>query len=89
MSYNCNNWSNGLNGIKIENDPLRDKCYFIHPKKCLINFIDGIFDVSKIIGDNCKTSKKDEKKELYHYLRKDLQNSNNLAYPINNNKINN
>jgi hypothetical protein len=82
MSYNCNTWSNGLNGIKIENDPLRDKCYFIHPKKCLINFIDGIFDVSRIIGDDCKTSKKDEKKELYHYLSKDLQNSNNLAYPI-------
>ena len=76
------NWSNSLNGITIENDPSRDKCYFIHPKKCWINLLDGLFDVSKILGETCENFRKDEKKELFKYLSPDLQNSYNLAYPI-------
>ena len=81
VKYNCNKWPNGL-GLYLENNPLRDKCYFIFPKKCSMDLIDGIFDVSRIIGENCETFRKDEKKEIFKYLSKDLQNSNYLAYPI-------
>ena len=78
----CIQWEYGLNGMKIENDPSRDKCYFIHPKKCWINLLDGLFDVSRILGETCENFRKDEKSELYKYLSNDLQKSLNLAYPI-------
>ena len=82
VSHGCTKWADGLNGLRIENDPERDKCYFPSPKKCWINMIDGIFDVSRIIGETCETFRKDEKKELYKLLSDDLQKSNSLAYPI-------
>ena len=82
VSHGCINWANGLNGLRIENDPERDKCYFPSPKKCWINMIDGIFDVSRIIGETCETFRKDEKKELYKLLSNDFQKSNSFAYPI-------
>ena len=44
--------------------------------------LDGKFDASRIIGETCETFRKDEKRELYKYLSKDLQNSYSLAYPI-------
>ena len=81
--YNgCKNWVYGLNGIIVENEPSRDKCYFIHPNKCWINLQDGIFDVSRILGETCENFRKDEKSELFKYLSDDLQSSLNLGYPI-------
>ena len=82
VSHGCTKWSNGLNDLKIENDPERDKCYFPSPKKCWINMLDGKFDASRIIGETCETFRKDEKRELYKHLSDDLQKSYSLAYPI-------
>ena len=82
LYFGCTKWLYGLNGIKIENDPSRDKCYFIHPNKCWINLQDGLFDVSRILGETCDNFRKDEKSELYKYLSSDLQNSSNIGYPI-------
>ena len=43
----------------------------------MINLLDGLFDVSKILGETCENFRKDEKKELFKYLSPDLQNSYN------------
>ena len=82
-SFNrCLKWTYGLNNLNIENDPSRDKCYFIHPKKCWINSLDALFGVKRIYGETCENFRKDEKNELFRYLSNGLENSSNLAYPI-------
>ena len=46
--------------------------------------LDDIFDVSRILGETCESFRKDEKKEIFKYLSKDLQKSNYLGFPITN-----
>ena len=65
---NCDSWYNGLNGIKIENNQNFDKCKIVHPKKCWINLLDGIFDVSQM--------------ELLKYLSPYLNATNKFGFPI-------
>ena len=55
----CNKWYDGLNGMRLINDPQKDKCYITHPKKCWINMIDGIFDVSRILKENILEKEKE------------------------------
>ena len=65
---NCDTWYNGLNGIKLENNPNFDKCKIVQPKKCWINLLDGIFDVSRILNEDCNNFRGGEKMELLKYL---------------------
>ena len=78
----CNKWYDGLNGMRVINNPEKDKCYITHPKKCWINMIDGIFDVSRILKENCNNFRKGEREELIKYLPKRFNNTYNFAYPI-------
>ena len=79
----CATWYNGMNGMKVENDMQRDKCYITHPKSCWVNMLDGLFDVSWIIGEDCSNFRKGERLELIKYLNKSKFNSTyNFAYPI-------
>ena len=39
----ANDWYDGLNGIRLENNQKYDKYKIVHPKRCWINSIDGIF----------------------------------------------
>ena len=82
LRYGCKKWINGLNGMKIENDELRDKCHIIHPHKCWVNMLDGIFDVSWIIQENCNNFRAGERQELTKYLPPRMKNTFNFAYPI-------
>ena len=79
---NCNIWYDGLNGIRLENDKNFDKCKIVHPKTCWINLLDGIFDVSKILNEDCNNFRGGEKMELLKYLSPLLNNSNYFGYPI-------
>ena len=79
---NCNTWYDGLNGIRLENDQNFDKCKIVHPKRCWINLLDGIFDVSKILNEDCNNFRGGEKMELLKYLSPLLNNSNYFGYPI-------
>ena len=79
---NCNIWYNGYNGIKLENNPKYDKCKIVQPNKCWINLIDGIFDVSRILNENCQNFRGGEKDELLKYLPINYNTSNNFGYPI-------
>ena len=82
IKTNCNIWYDGYNGIRLENNKEYDKCKIIHPKKCWINLIDGIFDVSRILKENCNNFRGGEKAELLKYLSSDFNNSNYYGYPI-------
>ena len=79
---NCDIWYNGLNGIKIENNQNFDKCKIVHPKKCWINLLDGIFDVSRILKEDCNNFRGGEKMELLKYLSPYLNTSNKFGFPI-------
>ena len=79
---NCDTWYNGLNGIKLENNPNFDKCKIVQPKKCWINLLDGIFDVSRILNEDCNNFRGGEKMELLKYLPPLLNSSNEFGFPI-------
>ena len=79
---NCDTWYNGLNGIKLENNPNFDKCKIVQPKKCWINLLDGIFDVSRILNEDCNNFRGGEKMELLKYLPPLLNSSNKFGFPI-------
>ena len=78
----CDIWYDGYNGMRIENDQKYDKCKIIHPKRCWINLIDGIFDVSRILQENCNNFRGGEKAELLKFLPPNYNTSYNFGYPI-------
>ena len=82
LTKNCDTWYDGLNGIRLENNKKYDKCKIVHPKKCWINLIDGIFDVSRILNENCNNFRGGEKAELLKYLTPDFNHTHNFGYPI-------
>ena len=79
---NCDIWYDGLNGLRLENNQNFDKCKIVQPKKCWINLIDGIFDVSRILKEDCNNFRGGEKAELLKYISPILNNSNYFGYPI-------
>ena len=82
ITKNCNVWYDGLNGIRLENNPKFDKCKIVHPKRCWINSIDGVFDVSRILNENCNNFRGGEKAELLKYLSPSFNLTQNFGYPI-------
>ena len=82
ITKNCNAWYDGLNGIRLENNPKFDKCKIVHPKRCWINSIDGVFDVSRILNENCNNFRGGEKAELLKYLSPHFNLTQNFGYPI-------
>ena len=82
IKKNCITWYDGLNGLRIENDEKYDKCKIVHPTNCWINLIDGVFDVSRILKENCNNFRGGEKYELLKYLSPYFNSTNNFGYPI-------
>ena len=82
IAKNCNVWYDGLNGIRLENNPKFDKCKIVHPKRCWINSIDGVFDISRILNENCNNFRGGEKAELLKYLSPRFNLTQNFGYPI-------
>jgi hypothetical protein len=71
-----------LNGIRIENNEKYDKCKIAHPKKCWINLIDGVFDVSRILKENCNNFRGGERAELLKFLSPYFNTTHTFGYPI-------
>ena len=82
ITKNCNVWYDGPNGIRLENNPKFDKCKIVHPKRCWINSIDGVFDISRILNENCNNFRGGEKAELLKYLSPRFNLTQNFGYPI-------
>ncbi len=82
ISKGCTTWFDGLDGMKLENNENFDKCFIVNPKKCWVNMLDGIFDVSRILGEDCNNFREGERKELLKYLSENYNNTYNFGYPI-------
>ena len=86
--YFCKNWDRGLNESIISNNKTLYPCTVAIPKrKCLIDILSPLLDLSKILNIKCENRKEKEK-----YLLKSLSNLKSysnvmkIAYP--NTKIN-
>ena len=79
---NCDNWYDGYNGITLINDKNLDKCKFVKPRRCWIELIDGIFDVSRILHENCDYFRGGERDEFLKFLPPSYNSSYNFGYPI-------
>ena len=79
----CSKWDLGLNDIKLDNNKQKYSCEFIIPKKCYMNAFDGIFDLSKIMRNNCKKDNQlSQKDKLFKYLDNIFINSTKIGFPI-------
>jgi hypothetical protein len=53
LQTSCEAWEVGFKGTKINN--INSKCIINAPKTCYYKIFDGIFDVSRLFGETCKT----------------------------------
>jgi hypothetical protein len=63
MKDNCVGWEDGLKGSKLRNTP-ESKCKIHPPKTCYYQIFDGLFDVSRMIGDTCENNGSNQSKIL-------------------------
>ena len=82
-STSCSKWNLGLNDIKLDNNKEKYSCEFIIPKKCYMNAFNGIFDLSKILRNNCKKDNQYiQKNKLLKYLDNKFNNITKIGFPI-------
>ncbi len=53
LKNSCLGWEDGFKGSKIANT-LDSVCKIYPPKVCYYNILDGVFDLSRILGDTCE-----------------------------------
>ena len=53
LRHSCDHFYDGLGGKSLINDPELNECMFPKPRYCLINMLDGLQDVSKMIFRDC------------------------------------
>ena len=87
--YTCKDWDLGLNNTRIDNNKLIYPCLIQYPRegKCLINGLDGVFDLSKKYRPVCDSYKL-RKKEYRTFIKsigkhyKSISNNTIFGYPI-------
>ena len=80
INLNCNQFYNGIGGIKLINDKNINKCFIRKPKICGQNFLAGLFDINYFRKKGCK-GYNDKKKIFLKYLNKKLEKYNNFSIP--------
>ena len=87
--YSCKDWDLGLNNTIIDNNQLIYPCVIQHPRegKCLLNGLNGVFDLSKKYRPSCEAYKvrKDEYKTFIKNIGKHYKyksSFNYFGYPI-------
>ncbi len=80
----CSKWNLGLNKKNLINNlyTKNDKCYISSPRKCWIDFLDGILDISWYLQEDCQNFRKGERTELLKYLPERYKNTYSFGYPI-------
>ena len=76
ISFNCSNWSLGINGTRINNKyNEEDKCTFPKPLGlCYMDFFKGYFDLTHPNNKNCSLREPTQEKK---YFLKNIENNNN------------
>ena len=80
INTNCNEFYNGIGGIKLINNKNISKCFIKKPKICGQNFLSGLFDINYFRKRGCKNYY-GHKKIFLKYLDKKLKRYNNFSYP--------
>lgn len=52
LKYSCEGWEVGFKGTKVLN-PSNSDCKIYPPKVCYYRIFNGVFDLSRILGDTC------------------------------------
>ena len=73
----CKNWNDGLKDTKLDME--YEICPIIQPKKCWMNVMDNIFDVSRLLGDDCKQFSFDSRFQMLKHTR--IRNAKVVGYP--------
>lgn len=83
-NYYCKDWDKSLNNSYISNDENIYSCAINIPeKKCLINILSPILDLSNILKIKCKNRKNKEKNSLKSISNlKDIKSINKIGFPI-------
>lgn len=79
--FKCSDFDIGLGGIKIDNNPNENSCSIIKPKKCGINFLDGLFDANKILKIKNCIGLSNQQSIFQKYLKEDKRNKKIYSYP--------
>jgi len=74
---NCENWDKGLGSAKLDNSS--DYCKIKTPKKCWMNFMSGLFDLSGFFGEDCSQIRMDNYEQLIKWTR--IQGAKLIGFP--------
>ena len=79
--FKCDNFYNGLDGIKIDNNPNENACSIVKPKRCGLDFFDGIFDASKIFNRQSCEGYSNQQSIFQKYLAESKKNKKKYSFP--------
>jgi len=77
LEVSCANWDQGLGNMRIDNS--LDYCRIKTPKKCWMNLMSGVFDISGFFGENCTQIRMDSKEQLARWTK--VPNARILGFP--------
>jgi len=82
----CEDWKNGLNNTYIKNDENKYGCQIKFPEKCPFKLGKFLLDFTKWKGIQCKTNKRNSKKNLLKYSNSIYINKNTkiFGFPLTN-----
>ncbi len=81
LRHSCDHFYDGLGGKSLINDPELNECMFPKPRYCLINMLDGLQDVSKMIFRDCHIPNPNERAFLKYFIQDNIVPADNIAYP--------
>jgi hypothetical protein len=73
----CKNWEKGLGDSKFDNSSF--DCKIKTPKKCWMNLMSGIFDISGVFREDCTQIRMDSKEQFRRWTK--VPNAKILGYP--------
>jgi len=73
----CENWDQGLGGVRIDNSS--EYCPIKTPKKCWMNMMNGVFDISGFFWEDCTQIRMDSREQLIRWTK--VPNAKILGFP--------
>lgn len=77
LKKQCNNWDKGLGDTLFDHSG--EYCKIKKPKKCWMNLMSGVFDVSGLFGEDCSGIRMDSREVFNRWTK--IPNAKVLGYP--------
>lgn len=77
LEASCRDWDKGLGDIRIDNSS--NYCPIKTPKKCWMNLMSGVFDISGFFGEDCTQIRMDSQEQLSRWTN--VPDANVLGFP--------